>query len=46
MPRSISNTRLRVPEQFEDLLSYLTREVLRSQPENILEFCSILCEQL
>jgi len=33
-----SNTKLRVPKGFQNILEALAREVLRSQPENIFEF--------
>lgn len=46
MPPPLSNTRLRTPFDFEKLLTYLTREILRSQPENIYEFCLTICQQL
>ncbi|UJR26921.1 hypothetical protein I4U23_008230 [Adineta vaga] len=46
MPPSLSTTHRRIPFGFEELLTYLTREILRSQPENIYEFCSITCQQL
>ncbi|CAF0734937.1 unnamed protein product [Adineta ricciae] len=46
MPPSLSNARFRIPFGFEELLTYLTRELLRSQPANIYEFCSVTCQQL
>ncbi len=46
MPPPLSNTHLRTPFGFEKLLTYLTREILRSQPENIYEFCLTTCQQL
>jgi len=33
-----SNTKLRVPKGFQNVLEGLAREVLRNQPENIYEF--------
>jgi hypothetical protein len=33
-----SNTKLRVPKGFQNVLEGLAREVLREQPENIFEF--------
>ena len=33
-----SNTKLRVPKGFQNILEGLAREVLRSQPENVFEF--------
>ncbi|XP_077985982.1 uncharacterized protein LOC144440474 isoform X15 [Glandiceps talaboti] len=35
-----SNTKLRVPNGFQNLLEGLAREVLRSQPENIYQFAA------
>ncbi|CAF1126128.1 unnamed protein product [Rotaria sordida] len=46
MPPPLSNTHLRTPFGFDELLTYLTREILRSQPENIYEFCLTTCQQL
>lgn len=46
MPPPLSNTHLRTPFGFDELLAYLTREILRSQPEAIYEFCFIACQQL
>ncbi|CAF1177127.1 unnamed protein product [Rotaria magnacalcarata] len=46
MPPPLSNTHLRTPLGFNELLTYLTREILRSQPENIYEFCLTTCQQL
>ncbi|CAF3278471.1 unnamed protein product [Rotaria socialis] len=46
MPPPLSNTHLRTPLGFNELLIYLTREILRSQPENIYEFCLTTCQQL
>jgi hypothetical protein len=46
MPPPLSNTHLRTPFGFEELLTYLTHEILRSQPENIYEFCLTTCQQL
>lgn len=46
MPPPLSNTHLRTPVGFEELLTYLTREILRSQPVNIYEFCLTTCQQL
>ncbi|CAF1045431.1 unnamed protein product [Rotaria sp. Silwood1] len=46
MPPPLSNTHLRTPFGFDELLTYLTREILRSQPENIYEFCLTACQQL
>ncbi len=46
MPPPLSNTHLRTPFGFEELLTYLTREILRSQPVNIYEFCLTICQQL
>ncbi|CAF2438909.1 unnamed protein product [Rotaria sp. Silwood2] len=46
MPPPLSNTHLRTPFGFNELLTYLTREILRSQPENIYEFCLTTCQQL
>lgn len=41
-----SNTKLRVPKGFQNILEGLAREVLRNQPENIYEFGSKYFEQL
>lgn len=46
MPPPLSTRHFRTPFGFEELLTYLTREILRSQPENIYEFCSTTCQQL
>ncbi len=46
MPPPLSNTHLRTPFGFEKILTYLTHEILRSQPENIYEFCYTTCQQL
>ncbi len=46
MPPPVSNTHLRTPIGFKELLTYLTREILRSQPVNIYEFCLTICQQL
>ncbi len=46
MPPPLSNTHLRTPFGFDELLTYLTREILRSQPESIYEFCLTTCQQL
>ena len=45
-PPPLSNTHLRTPRGFKELLTYLTREILRSQPVNIYEFCLTICQQL
>ncbi|KAH3826144.1 hypothetical protein DPMN_128039 [Dreissena polymorpha] len=41
-----SNTKLRVPKGFQNILEGLTREILRSQPENPFEFGAKYFEQL
>jgi len=41
-----SNTKLRVPKGFQNILEGLAREVLRTQPDNIFEFGSKYFEQL
>ena len=46
MPPPLSNTHLRTPIGLKELLNYLTREILRSQPVNIYEFCLTVCQQL
>jgi hypothetical protein len=46
MPPPVSNTHLRTPIGFKELLTYLTREILRSQPMNMYEFCLTICQQL
>ena len=39
-----SNTKLRVPQGFQNILECLAREVLRSQPDNIQEFAAAYFE--
>ena len=41
-----SNTKLRVPKGFQNILEGLAREVLRSQPENVYEFGASYFESL
>lgn len=41
-----SNTKLRVPKGFQNILEGLARECLRSQPENIYEFGAKYFQQL
>ena len=41
-----SNTKLRVPRGFQNLLEGLAREVLRSQPEELYEFGAQYFENL
>ncbi|XP_033758760.1 titin-like isoform X3 [Pecten maximus] len=41
-----SNTKLRVPKGFQNILEGLAREVLRNQPENIFEFGAKYFDQL
>ena len=41
-----SNTKLRVPKGFQNILEGLAREVLRTQPENIFEFGSQYFEKV
>ncbi|XP_052805343.1 uncharacterized protein LOC128234843 isoform X2 [Mya arenaria] len=41
-----SNTKLRVPKGFQNILEGLAREILRSQPENPFEFGAKYFEQL
>ena len=41
-----SNTRLRVPNGFQNILEGLAREVLRCQPENIYNFSAAYFEEL
>jgi hypothetical protein len=41
-----SNTKLRVPKGFQNILEGLAREVLRNQPENPFEFGAKYFEQL
>lgn len=41
-----SNTKLRVPKGFQNVLEAFAREVLRSQPENILEFAAAYFENM
>ncbi|BFZ13903.1 hypothetical protein BsWGS_16942 [Bradybaena similaris] len=41
-----SNTKLRVPKGFQNILECLAREVLRSQPDNIHEFAAAYFESL
>lgn len=41
-----SNTKLRVPKGFQNILECLAREVLRSQPDNIHEFGATYFEKL
>ncbi|XP_021374264.1 titin-like isoform X3 [Mizuhopecten yessoensis] len=41
-----SNTKLRVPKGFQNILEGLAREVLRNQPENIYEFGAKYFDQL
>ncbi|CAF0951851.1 unnamed protein product [Didymodactylos carnosus] len=43
---SLLCARFHSPFGFPELLNYLTREVLRAQPENIYEFCLTTCQQL
>ena len=39
-----SNTKLRVPKGFQNILEALAREVLRSQPDNVNEFAAAYFE--
>ncbi|KAK3106819.1 hypothetical protein FSP39_000493 [Pinctada imbricata] len=41
-----SNTKLRVPKGFQNILEGLARECLRSQPDDIFEFGAKYFEQL
>uniref|UniRef100_A0A2C9JZ98 RIIa domain-containing protein n=1 Tax=Biomphalaria glabrata TaxID=6526 RepID=A0A2C9JZ98_BIOGL len=41
-----SNTKLRVPKGFQNILEAFAREVLRSQPENIHEFAAAYFENM
>ncbi|KAL3886899.1 hypothetical protein ACJMK2_026859 [Sinanodonta woodiana] len=41
-----SNTKLRVPKGFQNILEGLAREVLRNQPSNIYEFGNLYFERL
>ncbi|KAK2153600.1 hypothetical protein LSH36_291g01006 [Paralvinella palmiformis] len=41
-----SNTKLRVPRGFQNILEGLAREVLRSQPNDIYAFGAVYFEQL
>lgn len=41
-----SNTKLRVPKGFQNVLEGLAREVLRNQPENLYEFGAKYFEQM
>jgi len=41
-----SNTKLRVPKGFQNILEGLSREILRHQPENAFEFGCKYFEQL
>lgn len=41
-----SNTKLRVPKGFQNVLEGLAREVLRNQPDNIYEFGAKYFEQM
>ena len=41
-----SNTKLRVPRGFQNLLEGLAREVLRAQPEDIYAFAAKYFEDL
>ena len=41
-----SNTKLRVPKGFQNILECLAREVLRSQPDNIHEFAAAYFEKM
>ena len=41
-----SNTKLRVPKGFQNVLWVLTREVLREQPKNIVEFSARFLQKL
>ena len=41
-----SNTKLRVPRGFQNLLEGLAREVLRSQPEDVYAFAAVYFENL
>ena len=41
-----SNTKLRVPKGFQNILEGLAREILRNQPENMFEFGSKYFDQL
>ena len=40
MSMSYADNKLRVPPGFEHLLQGLAREILRNQPENLLEFAA------
>ena len=41
-----SNTKLRVPRGFQNLLEGLAREVLRNQPDNIYTFGAVYFDNL
>ena len=41
-----SNTRLRVPHGFQNLLEAFAKEVLRQQPANIYEFGAVFFEEM
>lgn len=41
-----SNTKLRVPKGFQNLLEAFAKEVLRQQPANIYEFGAVFFEEM
>lgn len=41
-----SNTKLRVPKGFQNILEGLAREILRSQPTDLFDFGAVYFENL
>ena len=41
-----SNTKLRVPKGFQNILEAFAKEVLRQQPANIYEFGAVFFEEM